>query len=50
MPGSYKEGALARSRKFRVIMGIVLPCAMPGVLTGHFGMGRIVGESALLFT
>lgn len=34
VPGSYKEGALALGAgKFRVIMGIVLPCAMPGVLT-----------------
>ena len=38
--------------KLRVIMGIVLPCAMPGVLTAVIlAMGRIVGESAaLLFT
>ena len=53
VPGSYKEGALALGAgKFRVIMGIVLPCAMPGVLTAVIlAMGRIVGESAaLLFT
>ena len=38
--------------KLRVVMGIVLPCAMPGVLTAVIlAMGRIVGESAaLLFT
>ena len=38
--------------KLRVIMGIVLPCAMPGVLTAVIlAVGRIVGESAaLLFT
>lgn len=53
VPGSYKEGALALGAgKLRVIMGIVLPCAMPGVLTAVIlAMGRIVGESAaLLFT
>ena len=46
VPGSYKEGALALGAgKFRVIMGIVLPCAMPGVLTAVIlAMGRIVGE------
>lgn len=53
VPGSYKEGALALGAgKLRVVMGIVLPCAMPGVLTAVIlAMGRIVGESAaLLFT
>lgn len=53
VPGSYKEGALALGAgKLRVIMGIVLPCAMPGILTAVIlGMGRIVGESAaLLYT
>lgn len=53
VPESYKEGALALGAgKLRVILGIVLPCAMPGVLTAVIlGMGRIVGESAaLLFT
>ena len=53
VPSSYKEGALALGAgKLRVIMGIVLPCAMPGVLTAIIlAVGRIVGESAaLLFT
>jgi len=53
VPASYKEGALALGTgKLRVTMGIVLPCAMPGVLTGIIlAMGRIVGETAaLLFT
>lgn len=53
VPGNYKEGAMARGAgKLRVVMGIVLPCAMPGVLTAVIlAMGRIVGESAaLLFT
>lgn len=53
VPESYKEGALALGAgKLRVILGIVLPCAMPGILTAIIlGMGRIVGESAaLMFT
>ncbi|HBC28015.1 MAG TPA: phosphate ABC transporter permease PtsA, partial [Ruminococcaceae bacterium] len=34
VPSSYQEGAMALGAgKLRVIMGIVLPCAMPGVLT-----------------
>jgi len=53
VPSNYKEGAMALGAgKLRVVMGIVLPCAMPGVLTAVIlAMGRIVGESAaLLFT
>jgi len=53
VPGNYKEGAMALGAgKLRVVLGIVLPCAMPGVLTAVIlAMGRIVGESAaLLFT
>lgn len=53
VPSSYKEGAMALGTgKLRVTMGIILPCAMPGVLTGIIlAMGRIVGETAaLLFT
>ncbi len=53
VPSSYKEGAMALGAgKLHVIGGIVLPCAMPGVLTGVIlAVGRIVGESAaLLFT
>jgi len=53
VPSSYKEGAMALGTgKLRVTMGMILPCAMPGVLTGIIlAMGRIVGETAaLLFT
>ena len=53
VPESYKEGALALGAgKTRVVLGMVLPCAMPGILTAVIlGMGRIVDESAaLLFT
>lgn len=53
VPSSYKEGAMALGAgKLRVVLGIVLPCAVPGVLTAVIlAMGRIVGESAaLLYT
>ena len=53
VPSSYKEGALALGAgKLRVILGIVLPCSIPGILTAVIlAMGRIVGESAIfLFT
>lgn len=53
VPYSYKEGAIALgSGKLKVILGLVLPCAMPGILTAIIlSMGRIVGESAaLLYT
>lgn len=53
VPNSYKEGAIALGAgKLKVILGLVLPCAMPGILTAIIlSMGRIVGESAaLLYT
>lgn len=53
VPNSYKEGAVALGAgKLKVILGLVLPCAMPGILTAVIlSMGRIVGESAaLLYT
>ena len=53
VPGAYKEGAMAiGAGKLRVTMGMILPCAMSGVLTGIIlAIGRIVGETAaLLFT
>lgn len=53
VPDSYKEGALALGAgKAKVIMQIVLPCALPGIVTSIIlAIGRIVGESAaLLYT
>lgn len=53
VPSSYKEGAIALgTEKLKVILDLVLPCAMPGILTAIIlSMGRIVGESAaLLYT
>lgn len=50
VPSGYKEGALAMgASKLKVIIGIVLPCAMPGVLSAVIlSMGRIIGETAIL--
>lgn len=48
VPDSYKNGALALGAgKFRTIFEIVLPCAVPGILTSVIlAVGRIMGESA----
>lgn len=53
VPESYRWGALGLGAgKWHLIRTILLPSAMPGILTGILlAMGRIVGESAaLLFT
>ncbi len=53
VPMSYQEGALALGAgRLRVIFNIILPSAMPGILTAIIlAMGRVVGESAaLIFT
>lgn len=53
VPESYRSGALGiGATKWYMIRTIILPSAMPGIITGVIlGVGRIVGESAaLLFT
>lgn len=53
VPDSYREGSLGLGAgKMRTVFSIVLPCAVPGILSGVIlGVGRIVGESAaLIFT
>lgn len=53
VPQSYRQGALGiGATKWYMIRTILLPSAMPGILTGVIlAVGRIVGESAaLLFT
>lgn len=53
VPDSYRSGALGMgASKWHVVRTILLPSAMPGILTGVIlAVGRIVGESAaLLFT
>lgn len=50
VPLSYKEGSLALgASKLWTIFRIVLPCAIPGILTSIIlSIGRIVGESAAI--
>ena len=53
VPESYRSGALGiGATKWYMIRTILLPSAMPGIITGIIlAVGRIVGESAaLLFT
>ena len=53
VPDSYRSGAISLgSGKWHMIRTILIPSAMPGIITGVIlAVGRIVGESAaLLFT
>jgi phosphate transport system permease protein len=53
VPDSFREGSFALGAgKPRTIFSIVLPAAMPGILSGIIlAIGRIVGETAaLIFT
>lgn len=53
VPDSYREGSYGLGAgKLRTVFSVVLPCAVPGILSGVIlGIGRIVGESAaLIFT
>ena len=53
VPDSYREGSYGLGAgKLKTVFSVVLPCAVPGILTGVIlGIGRIVGESAaLIFT
>ncbi len=51
VPVSYREGSLALgATKFQTIRGVVLPSAIPGVLTAVIlSIGRIVGETAAVY-
>lgn len=50
VPDSYREGSFGLGAgKLRTVFQIVLPSAVPGILSGVIlGIGRIVGESAAL--
>lgn len=50
VPDSYREGSFGLGAgKFRTIMKVVLPSAVPGILSGIIlATGRIVGETAAL--
>jgi phosphate transport system permease protein len=53
VPQTYKEAALSvGAGKWRTIMTVVLPAALPGILTGIvISMGRAAGETApIIFT
>ncbi|MCL2265025.1 MAG: phosphate ABC transporter permease PstA [Treponema sp.] len=48
IPDSFREGSLALgATKFQTIINVVLPSALPGILTSVIlAIGRVVGESA----
>ena len=50
VPDSYREGSYGLgATKLRTVFKIVLPAAMPGILSGVIlSVGRIVGETAAL--
>ena len=53
VPGTYKEAALSvGASKWHTIVTVVLPAALPGILTGVvISMGRAAGETApIIFT
>ena len=51
VPNSYREGSLALgASKLRTVSRVVLPCAIPGILTAVIlSIGRIVGETAAVY-
>jgi phosphate transport system permease protein len=51
VPRSYREGSLALgATKWQTTVGVVLPAAMPGVVTGIvLSVGRIVAETAIFW-
>lgn len=51
VPMSYREGSLALgATRWQTIYKIVLPSALPGIVTGVIlGMGRVVGETAAVY-
>ena len=50
VPDSFREGSLGLGAgKLRTIFRIILPSAVPGILSGIIlGIGRVVGETAAL--
>ncbi|MGL5694241.1 MAG: phosphate ABC transporter permease PstA [Peptostreptococcaceae bacterium] len=51
VPQSYREASLALgSTKFQTLYKVVLPSAVPGILSGIIlSVGRVIGESAAVF-
>lgn len=50
VPSSYREGSLALgATKWQTIVKVVLPSALPGIVTGVIlSIGRVIGETAAL--
>jgi len=50
VPNAYREGSLALGAgKWQTVAGVVLPAALPGILTGIvLSIGRVIGETAAL--
>jgi len=50
VPASYREGSLALgATKWQTIVKVVLPSALPGIVTGVIlSIGRVIGETAAL--
>jgi phosphate transport system permease protein len=51
VPGSYREASLGLgATKWQTISGVVIPAAMPGIITGVIlSVGRIVAETAIFW-
>lgn len=51
VPRSYREASLALgATKWQTIQNVVLPAALPGIITGVIlSVGRVVGETAVFF-
>jgi len=51
VPRSYREGSLALgATKWQTTVGVVLPAAMPGIITGVIlSVGRIIAETAIFW-
>jgi phosphate transport system permease protein len=51
VPRSYREGSLALgATQWQTVAGVVLPAALPGIITGVvLSIGRVVSETAVFF-
>jgi phosphate transport system permease protein len=51
VPKSYREGSLALgTTKWQMVVGVVLPSALPGIITGIvLSIGRVIAETAVFW-